>query len=173
MWLLAGGIIWIAGAAAAWCTRREELARCLRHLTTRIVAMPLLFAALILTKAQPNQIDDLELGMAVALTLPVLTALPSPGGSYRTLARASSEVSYTLYLTHFPLLTFIIMVFYAPHRASPSLYAAGLYAVLLSVALIWAAVVWWCFERNTNRAYSVIASILLAPTRRFRRGEPG
>lgn len=173
MWLLAGGIIWVAGAAAAWCTRREELARCLRHLTTRIVAMPLLFAALILTKALPNQIDDLELGMAVALTLPVLAALPSPGGSYKTLARASSEVSYTLYLTHFPLLTFIIMVYYAPHRASPSLYAAGLYAVLLSVALIWAAVVWWCFERNTNRAYSVIASILLAPRRRFRRGEPG
>ena len=104
MWLLAGGtLIWVAGAAAARCTRRKAR-KVLEAPTTRIVAMPLLFAALILTKALPNQIDDLqELGMAVALTLPVLAALPSPGGSYiKPSARASSEVSYTLYLTQLP-----------------------------------------------------------------------
>jgi peptidoglycan/LPS O-acetylase OafA/YrhL len=129
-WLLAGGIIWVAGAAASWCTRRAELARLLRYFTTRIVVIPLLFAALILPKAQPNQIDDLELGIAVALTLPVLAAWPSPGGLYRTVARASSELSYTLYVTHFPLLILIIMAAFAPHRLLPSLYAVGLYAAL-------------------------------------------
>ncbi len=127
-------------------------------------------AALILTKVRPDEIGDLELVIAVALTLPVLATLPSPGGLYSALARASSELSYTLYLTHFPLLTLIVLVGFAPDRLPPSIFAAGLYAGLLSVALIWAAIVWWCFERNTDRVYSLIASTLLAPATLSRGG---
>jgi peptidoglycan/LPS O-acetylase OafA/YrhL len=166
MWLLVYGVIWAAGAAAAWCMRRPALAAFLRHSATRIGTVSLLFAALFLTKVEVGltrvDIVDLELGIAVAFALPVLATLPSPGGLYRVLARASSELSYTLYLTHFPLLTMIVMVGLAPERLPPSTFAAGLYVALLSVAILWAAAVWWCFERNTDRTYSLIASTLLA-----------
>jgi peptidoglycan/LPS O-acetylase OafA/YrhL len=161
MWLVEGGIIWVAGAAAAQCTRREEFATFLKYFITRISAMSLFFGALVLTQARLNEIGDLELGIAVALTLPVLATLPSPGGLYSRLARVSSELSYTLYLTHFPLLTLIVLAGFAPDRLPPNAFAAELYAALLSVALIWAAIVWWCFERNTDRVYSLIASTFL------------
>jgi peptidoglycan/LPS O-acetylase OafA/YrhL len=168
IWLLAYGVIWAAGAAAAWCMRREALAGFLRHFATRIGTLSLLFAALFLTKAEIGftkaEMGDLELGIAVALTLPVLATLPSPGGLYGVLARASSGLSYTLYLTHFPLLTLIVLAGFAPRRLPPSTFSAGVYVALLLVAIIWAAAVWWCFERNTDRAYSLIAAILLANT---------
>jgi peptidoglycan/LPS O-acetylase OafA/YrhL len=170
VWLLAGGIIWVAGAGAAWCTRREKFARFSRHFTTQIAVMPLLFAALVLTKARPNEIGDLELGIVVALTLPVLATLPNPGGLYSALARASSEISYTLYLTHFPLLTLIVLAGLAPNRLPPNTLSTALYVALLSVALIWAVGIWWCFERNTDRVYLFVTSILSTTTTPSREG---
>ena len=165
IWLLEGGIIWVAGAAAAWWTGREKFAEILKHLTTRIATLLLLFTALVLTKIWPPEIGDLELGTAIAFALPVIANLPRLGDLNSTLARASSEISYTLYLTHFPLLTFIVMIGFAPGRMPPGPFAAVLYTTLLLVAIIWAAVVWWCFERNTNLIYSLISSTLLAGTK--------
>jgi peptidoglycan/LPS O-acetylase OafA/YrhL len=159
-WLLEGGIIWVAGAAAAWCTRRAELSSFLRHFATRIAAIPLLFTAVVLTDVWPNAFGSTGLGIAVALTLPVLATLPSGGRSFSVLARASSELSYTLYLTHFPLLTLIVLVGLAPNRFPPGGFAAALYGALFFVALMWAVGVWWCFERNTDRIYSMIVNKL-------------
>jgi peptidoglycan/LPS O-acetylase OafA/YrhL len=159
-WLLEGGIVWIAGAAAAWCTRRAELSSFLRHFSTRITAISLLFSAVVLPASWPNALGDTGLGIAVALTLPVLATLPSGARSFSVFARASSEISYTLYLTHFPLLTLIVLVGLAPNRFPPCAFAAALYGALFSVALIWAAAVWWCFEHNTDRIYSAIVNKL-------------
>jgi peptidoglycan/LPS O-acetylase OafA/YrhL len=163
LWLLAGGIVWVAGAVAAWCARRDEFTKFLRHFTTRIAVVPLLFAALAFTKAGPNEIGDLELGIIVAMILPVLATLPSPGGLYSAVARSSSELSYTLYLTHFPLLAFIVLAGFAPNKLPPNTFSSGLYVALLLAALVWATILWWCFERNTDRVYSLIASTLSAP----------
>jgi peptidoglycan/LPS O-acetylase OafA/YrhL len=162
MWLLSGGIIWAAGAAAAWYTRRPGFEGVLAHYTMRIGAVTLFFAALALSKLKTGAIGDLELGVAVALTLPVLANLPSPGGIYSALTRGSSEISYTLYLTHFPLITLIILADLAPERLQPSASSALLYVALISTAITWAGLIWWCFERNTDRVYSLIARTWLA-----------
>lgn len=160
-WLLEGGVIWVAGAAAAWCSRQPSLAGYLRSLPFRTAAVTLLVIPLVVSKIPAVGLGDLGLGIAVALALPVLAYLPSPGGTFTAIARASSEVSYTLYLTHFPLLTLIVMTGIAPAKWPPSIAAAVVYASLISVAIIWAAIVWWCFERNTDRAYSAIISKLV------------
>ena len=161
MWLLAPGVIWVAGAVAAWSTRQVALTAFLNHVATRIAGVTLLLAALFLSRIPTVQVSDLMgdvmLGIAVALALPILATLPSPGGIYRAVARASSELSYTLYLTHFPLLTFVILTGLAPNRLPPSVFSAGLYVSLMLAATVWAAVVWWCFERNTDRVYSWLA----------------
>ena len=162
--LLEGGAIWVAGAAACYCARHPALSSFLHHTATRVVAIVVLFAALVLSKVPTANVGDLKLGFLVALVLPVLATLPSPGGVYRTAARAASEISYTLYLTHFPLLTFIAMVTLAPTRFAPSAFSAGLYACLIVVSIAWAAVIWWFFERNTDRVYSWIKRAWLTPT---------
>lgn len=159
-WLLEVGVIWVAGAVAAWCTQRQAFANFTRSTFMRLGAATLLISALILSRAPTIELGDLALGLAVALVLPVLANLPSLGGTYATLARASSEISYTLYLTHFPFLTLIVVTGFAPVRLPPSMAVAGLYTALILSAIIWAAVLWWCFERNTDRVYSWIASKL-------------
>jgi peptidoglycan/LPS O-acetylase OafA/YrhL len=163
LWLLESGAIWVAGAAAAYCARQPVLSHFLRHIATRVSAFAVLFAALVLSKTRAADVGDLELGLAVAIALPVLATLRSPGGIYRVLARAGSELSYTLYLTHFPLLTFIFMVTFAPNRFSPTIYSAVLYVSLISLAMAWAALVWWFFERNTDRVFAWINGTWLAP----------
>lgn len=156
-WLLEGGAIWVAGSAACYCAHHPELSSFFQHTATRVVAIVVLFAALVLSKVPMANVGDLELGFLVALVLPVLAKLPSPGGVYRTAARTVSEISYTLYLTHFPLLTFIAMVTLAPTRFAPSVFSGGFYVCLILVSIAWAAIIWWLFERNTDRLYSWIA----------------
>ncbi len=161
--LLEGGAIWVAGAAAAWCSRSQALQPLLQAAALRLAAVPALAAVLVASKAPSIAIGDVGLGLAVAAILPVLALLPSPGGAYAAVARGLSEISYTLYLTHFPLLTVIVLSGLAPMKWQPSMAAAGIYAELLLVAIVWAAAIWWCFERHTDRVYRKISRKLLPP----------
>ena len=77
--------------------------------------------------------------------------MPSPGGIYRKLARAVSEFSFTLYVTHFPLLLLIAFPFLAPVRVAPGVSGALIFLGLTGAACAWAAILWWCFERHTDR----------------------
>lgn len=159
-WLLEGGVIWVGGAAAAWCSRRQYLAWLLQATALRIGAVFLLIAVLVASKSTTIGIGDLGLGLAVVLILPIFAHLPNPGRAYTVAARGLSEISYTLYLTHFPFLTLIVLSGIAPMRWAPSLQAAGIYATLLLAATAWAAVVWWCFERHTDSVYSLLTAKL-------------
>lgn len=87
--------------------------------------------------------------------------LPSPSAALRRVVRGLSEMSYTLYLTHFPFLTSIVMVGFAPMKWPPGAFAAGVYMALLVAAVVWAGVVWWCFERHTDRVYLTLSRKLL------------
>jgi peptidoglycan/LPS O-acetylase OafA/YrhL len=158
-WILAYGAIWVAGAAAAWCSSRPALSGFFRAVSVRISAAALLFVAMV-AKSPSFGPGDLAFGIAVALTLPVIAHLPNLNGKWAGVARASSEVSYTLYLTHFPLLTLIVLAGFAPVRWPPNLLAAGIYTGLMSAAIVWAIAIWWCFERNTDRVYSLLISKL-------------
>ena len=163
--LLEGGLIWVAGLAAAWCSRRQSLAWLLQSIVLRSGAVALLVAMLVASKIPATGIGDLGLGLAVALILPIFAHLPSPGSTYTAVARGLSEISYTLYLTHLPLLTLIVFGGFAPMRWAPSLQAAGIYAILFLVSTVWAAVIWWCFERHTDSVYSLITTTLTSGQR--------
>jgi peptidoglycan/LPS O-acetylase OafA/YrhL len=86
------------------------------------------------------------------------------GRVYRTLAQASSKISYTLYLVHFPLLVFLSAALYpvwSLRRLSIS-SLASLFAIDLAVlAAAWGMYV--CFERNTGRVRSLFGSLAGRP----------
>jgi peptidoglycan/LPS O-acetylase OafA/YrhL len=155
--LVGGGAIWVAGTAAAWCASHPTLAPFLNWLPARLGSVMLLVFALILSRLRYTWFNDIELGLVVAMTLPVIASLPSPGGIYSALARASSEFSFTLYLTHLPLLTLLVLAGFAPTRFAPSIIAFATFAGLASIAIGWAAFCWWCFERNTDRVFALLA----------------
>ncbi len=161
--LLLLGSIWAAGAAAAWLSGQARLARVLRRADLRGLALVIVAIGLLVNHAMPETLSgDLVFGFAVALALPVVVMLPSFGGPYRALARGVAEPSYTLYLTHFPLVTMLVMIGLAPYRFQPGGAGALVYAGLLVAALAWSGVVWWCFERNTDWLYRRL-SAWLAP----------
>lgn len=144
-------MIWLAGAIAGYVTTMPSLHRWLTATSMRVLSAVLFVVALLLAKQ--GQAGDLALGIAVAASLPVLARLPSMGESYARVARGMSEISYTLYLTHFPLLTLIAMTMFAPSRSAPGLVVSLLFFILLTCSLIWAWLMWWLFERQTDKVY--------------------
>jgi peptidoglycan/LPS O-acetylase OafA/YrhL len=153
--LLQAGAIWIAGAVAAWLGKQPRVAPVLRYTSIRLLSLALAATAVVLTKA-PGGGGDLILGMAIALWLPVIAMLPTCGKFYRLCASGAADISYTLYLTHFPLLTLVIMIGFAPHRFPPSSTGAVVYLGLFILAIAWAMAFWWCFERHTDRLFHYV-----------------
>jgi peptidoglycan/LPS O-acetylase OafA/YrhL len=159
--MLEGGVIWVAGAAAAWCSRQQAALRFLKAFPIRIIALTLLIAALVAGKTP--SVGDLPLGIVVATTLPIVAHIPCPYGALNISVVSFSEISYTLYLTHFPLLTLIVMAGFAPAVWQPGIAATAIFVLLMFVAIVFSVGIWWCFERNTDRVYSMIRRRLLSP----------
>ena len=159
-----------AGAAAASSRRARALA---------IVAAPAALAAAIFARVrgvEAGLAEDVALGLCVALALPGLARAPLPRGRlYTAGAKALSNISYTLYATHFPALFALWAMLIAPRQFQPGASATTLVLAALAVALLHAAIVWLLFERNTARWRKALAARLFAgapaqdaPSRRSR-----
>jgi peptidoglycan/LPS O-acetylase OafA/YrhL len=99
-----------------------------------------------------SDLYNLALGLVVTLliwvTLHCATApLPS---CYVKVAQRSAHSSYTLYLTHFPLLIFLKASLHLP-RAAPNWHAFMVSMGLMAVILIYAQVVYELFEKRTDQ----------------------
>jgi len=64
-------------------------------------------------------------------------------------ARWLSEISYTLYLFHFPAFVLLYAVCYSDGQLTLTLASFSLYIVWFSVTVVASVPIWWLFERNT------------------------
>jgi peptidoglycan/LPS O-acetylase OafA/YrhL len=150
------GAIWIGGAIAHHAVSQQHRCRMINHPAWAAIVIIAVITSLIFDKLIPGLLWDLLLGAAFAGLLPILTFRPTLGESYRKIASALSNVSYTLYATHFPLLAFGWFVFFAPTKWSFGPLATVLMTGFGAAALLSSAVMWWAFERNTNRIRKTI-----------------
>jgi len=150
------GAIWISGAIAHHVVSQQHRCRMINHPAWAAIVIIAVITSLIFDKLIAGLLWDLLLGAAVAGLLSILIFLPSLGESYRKIAGALSNVSYTLYATHFPLLAFGWFVFFAPTKWSLGPLATFFMTGFGATALVSSAVVWWAFERNTNRIRKTI-----------------
>lgn len=147
------GLIWIAGAMAHRAGHVQQLHGVLAHpfylfAVVSIVAIAVAFGRL--TPPVPGQVlTDIITGIAIAALLPSLANLPPAGRSFARWAIGLSDISYTLYATHFPLLFTIWLGAFAPKQMQPDLVALLSGTAVLALTLGYAGIVWWCFERNT------------------------
>lgn len=154
------GIPWVAGALVAKFPDRDganvRLARA--SFWSLLTLASLAYAALAKTLG-----GDILLGCVVAVWLRDLAVLPSLGGIYACAAHSLSEISYSLYAVHFPLLALLWFWLLAPLQRQPGVTAALQIAFFVAAALCYAAVTWLLFERRTERV-RLFFMRLLAPT---------
>jgi peptidoglycan/LPS O-acetylase OafA/YrhL len=149
--LLLSGIIWLLGLGSFIAWRTPALAAKARHPLILALAGLAFVLTLCLSKTGHWLGSDYCIGTAFALLVPGLAARNSPPAAYQGVAVHLSELSYTLYVMHFPALAFVAFVFIAPTKYPPGLHGFALYLLLLAGVLAYSWLLWWCFERNTDR----------------------
>lgn len=167
--LLPGFAVWLMGAGISQIANR--CAR-LRRQVPLFLSFALFFLGLVLAKSNfswlsHSALRDLALGASFA-PLCLVLATWSEAVETRTsrilarIAVATSEISYSLYAYHFPLVLLIAVFLLDGNQSDPSLSLMSMYLVCLSALLTAAVVLWSAFERNTEvvrKRLTVIASV--------------
>lgn len=159
------GLIWVAGALASAMASADGLRKLFAHPSFGIVALLSVVASLAIASRIGGLAADLLSGLAWCALLPVLAALAVPLGSwwgrlYSRVAHALSEVSFTLYATHFPIIIFVYFVWIAPHKLQPGLTGLSALGGGVLLALLFSTALWWCFERNTQNVRAAFSSLV-------------
>ncbi|HKP61993.1 MAG TPA: acyltransferase [Polyangiales bacterium] len=160
------GTIWLMGVAAF---RVAQLATNVRPgylLLWRALGLAAVGGALVAIKLNHALGTDYTLGAAFAAALPSLVVRTSHNLAYTKLTRAAAEVSYTLYLVHYPALVVGRLFVFDAHRVQPTLSAIGVYALALIVTLLYSALLWWLFERHTAALVRILRRRFFVPTQR-------
>lgn len=145
------GTIWILGAlefqAIPWIKAQPRRTQNVMLLVTITLTLAGVAATIVL----PGLASDLALGFAFAMMLPCLTAAPALGGLYGRIAFAVSEISFTLYVVHFPFIALLWFALFEPAQFLPGPAGLAIWAGLVAAAIAFATGMWWLFERNTDR----------------------
>ena len=100
--------------------------------------------------------SDYGIGLAFALWMLALPGSWQIPVWFTRFTTGLSEISYTLYVVHFPLLFFAAAVLLNgrqfPPDAAGFLWFGGLATTILLVAVS----MWWLFERNTDRVRKLL-----------------
>jgi peptidoglycan/LPS O-acetylase OafA/YrhL len=137
------GIPWVAGAVAANLPAQPSVLR-------TMAASAATVAALGYAHSSHTQIGDIMLGCAIAVWLRDLAVIGPLGGAYRYVATGLSNISYTLYAVHFPLMLMLWFSLFASAQSQPGPAAYLKIAAFMAAALAYATLVWFLFERRTD-----------------------
>lgn len=145
--------VWLFGVAVAFLPGRPWGAKA----PFRALAVLALLASMSFTWIVPHlppRASDYAIGLVSAVFVwSVLCGAPrEPSRLYEKTAEFGADISYTLYLVHVPLLTFLAAAYLRNHE--PLAMTPLTFAVVLGLslmAILYAIVLWFLFERNTRR----------------------
>ena len=149
--ILWGGLIWLFGYGAYLAGQYAVSRRICGHPLWLALTGALAVASLVASKTSSPFGSNLAIGGAFALFVAGLATRNSAPHAYASLAAGMGEISYSLYLAHFPFLAFIFFTLFKGEQFQPGLAGFALFFGILLITLVYVMVVWWCFERNTNR----------------------
>jgi peptidoglycan/LPS O-acetylase OafA/YrhL len=136
---------------AFWAGRMERVSKICSHPVWLIFAGALSFGSLAASKTSSVFGTDWSIGAAFALWVVGLASCEHHILWLKKLAAGFSEMSYTLYLVHFPLLAFVFFGLFKGRRFSPDTTTYLWFVSFLTMCIAYASAIWWCFERNTDR----------------------
>jgi len=168
VWLLPAtilfqGLIWLFGVAAFLALDHPAMSRFASSWPVGVTALLVLAGALVASRAQLRFGGDYVIGAAFAAALPFLARAGASWPAYRRIGFILSEMSYTLYLVHFPLMAWIYFTFVAPGQWAFGPASVAALLGILAVVMVYAAAIWWLFERNTDRVRALVAQYLHLP----------
>lgn len=162
--LVAGGLIWLMGYGAFLLTRSRVLQW--THSNAFFFAAILAFSGILLwSRFRELPYSDFLIGVPFACLLPKLAADVGTNHWWRNAGRHLGEMSYSLYLFHFPCIAFLAFGLFKGKQWLPNLTG---FAVYLGVAVLvfgWAHLAWWLFERRTDTVRSKLKSLSCFPRR--------
>ncbi len=148
--LIAYGLTWLFGVIAFAIAQRVSLGG-LTKIAMTIATLVCLVTVLVMSRLGilSSFTGDVVISATFAAALVPLVQMETKVRIFAKLARVIAEFSYSLYLTHFPLLAFLSCCFLANRRMLPDLTSFTIYAALFLVVMIYAYGVYFAFERNT------------------------
>lgn len=155
------GLIWLFGVGAFWAGRFEQVRRICRQPAWLVFAGVLALGTLAASKTGSIFGTDWSLGVAFALWVVGLASCEHHVLWLKKLAAGLSEMSYTLYLVHFPLLAFVFFCFFEGRKFLPGVTTYLWFGSLLALSVTCAAGIWFCFERNTDRLRKRIEQLIV------------
>lgn len=155
------GMIWLLGVAVFVLHSRIGLTRTYRNIVLALTGA-LLAAALALSRTSTlgELVSDCAVGAAFAAMLVPLSHMRRTSSMVAKLSRAGAEVSYTLYLVHFPFAAFLACYVLDNRRLIPGFASATIFAGMLVVVGLYTYGVYFLFERNTRAAKQAISQLV-------------
>jgi peptidoglycan/LPS O-acetylase OafA/YrhL len=159
--IVAMGGIWLAGAVTSLLAPRLAALSPRRRIALTLFFALATVAALPAAHFGQDIFTDIALGLCCAALLPYLAAMPAFGGIYGRVAFGLSEISFTLYVVHFPLLALLWFGLLAPEQFALGATGILIWLAMIAAALLLAIAMWWLFERNTGRVRRWAQRVLL------------
>jgi peptidoglycan/LPS O-acetylase OafA/YrhL len=159
--ILLGGVIWLLGYLVGLLEKLTFFRSVFQNRFFLFISF--LIFGLSLTAAKIKLATgfggELIVGASFGLLMLALLHKEVSNTLYIRISDFISNISYTLYLVHFPLLGFICSVVLNNQQFQMD-EAVGLYAIIFFVAIIYAFLIYWVFEKNTPAIKKSIWNIL-------------
>lgn len=166
--MLYGFLIWMMGVAVYYL---QPTIKVFSQNTMRILlftGLVLLGLALAYSKSTSDSqimplISDCLVGLTFAFLCLILTNQAFPKQRFTWLAKGSlylSEVSYSLYLSHFPIVILVATTVYQSKKRMPDGFVLAQFFAWIFLLLGLAVVVWWLFESRTAFVRAKVTSLV-------------
>lgn len=156
------GLVWLAGVVAFLAQKR--LTRAERTLSGKLGWIGfVVIGGVTLASVVTASIDALLLGLVVAALLPLIGMQTWVSSNLRKSAELGAEMSYSLYLFHFPIVVAITGSVTLPTRLPPSGSGFALFLCISIAALLISTLLWGIFESRTQSVYRALRRAIFRP----------
>ena len=155
--ILLGFIIWLMGVCIA-AIQGQRIYRITQNVIFGLCALLLFSLLLVLSKG--GGVSDIIIGFSFCLILPWSLGLMVYPKMVAYFSAWFSDFSFTMYLAHFPLASFLWVSFLESERLAPSTVAFGRFIVILIILIAYSYIMSLVFERNTDKLRRYITKLI-------------
>lgn len=170
--LLLSGLIWLMGVAVWLVSRHERINHCADVWLWRWGGGALFAVAMVGAKLTNFHGSDFIVGAAFALWMPALLGRWKTPGWWSRLSFGLSEISFSLYIIHFPIQFFIASALLGGHLLQPCALGLLWFVGVIVTCILVSVVFWWFFESRTPQVRKWVSRHLIKAPAPFPKESP-